>query len=235
MKMYRVEDKYDCTVQEMVQLQHRLSMALRADDNEEDAKGYQVASLYFDDLADSCLNATKEGSDRRCKYRIRIYNGSFETIKLEVKEKKGSRIWKKSRRITEGEMRQLICGQCIQAYPAPEDPAFLFNAAIQTRLLRPKVAVAYERKAYIYDPGNVRITFDRSVRASRQVMDFGVREMVYDALPGQDAVLEIKYDELLTKFIQQLLELESIRQTAYSKYQLCRERYEATPVSQYLF
>ena len=132
-------------------------------------------------------------------------------------------------------MRQLICGQCIQAYPAPEDPAFLFNAAIQTRLLRPKVAVAYERKAYIYDPGNVRITFDRSVRASRQVMDFGVREMVYDALPGQDAVLEIKYDELLPKFIQQLLELESMRQTAYSKYRLCRVRYEATPVSQYLF
>jgi hypothetical protein len=35
-----------------------------------------------------------------------------------------------------------------------------------TRLLRPRVIVDYIREAYIYEPGNVRVTLDRGVRAA---------------------------------------------------------------------
>lgn len=225
-KMYRVEDKYCCTAQEMYQLQRRLDDVLMPDRNEKSKNGYQVSSLYFDDLADSCLNATKEGICHRLKYRIRIYNGSLDTIILEVKEKQGSRVFKKSSIITEKEMRQLMCGQCIPSSSLPDDPAFLFNLAIKTSLLRPKVIVAYERKAYTYAPGNVRITFDRNIRASRQTEAFGTQKVIFDPLYCQDAVLEIKYDEFLPEFILQLLEQNFLLQTAYSKYQLCRERYQ---------
>lgn len=222
MKMYRVEDKYCCTGPEMFQLQKRLNTVLRADSNESAAEGYRVVSLYFDDLADSCFYAARGGTYGRHKYRIRIYNDSFEVIKLEVKEKRGSRVFKKSRSITAKEMQSLMCGRCIPASYSMEDPAFLFNLAIQTQALRPKVVVAYERKAYIYGPGNVRITFDRNIRASRQIWDFGARDISYMPLRGQDAVLEIKYDELIPQFILQLLELNTMCQTAYSKYCLCR-------------
>lgn len=225
-KMYRVEDKFSCTAQDMYQLQRRLETVLRADRNENTKDGYQVISLYFDDLADSCLNATSAGSDQRLKYRIRIYNNSLNRINLEVKEKLGSRVFKRVRPITEKEMRMLICGRCISASFSTEDPAFLFNLAIQTRALRPKVIVAYERKAYVYAPGNVRITFDRNIRASRQTKEFGAGKIPYDSLYGQNAVLEIKYDVFLPEFILQLLEQSSLLQTAYSKYQLCRERYQ---------
>lgn len=225
-KMYRVEDKYCCTAQDMYQLQHRLDAVLWADSNENTINGYQVISLYFDDLADSCLNAVREGSYNRLKYRIRIYNNSFDRISLEVKEKQGSRIYKKARSITEKEMHQLIQGECISASFSLEDPAFMFNLAIQTKALRPKVIVAYERKAYIYPSGNVRITFDRNIRASSQIAAFGSKKISYDPLREQDAVLEIKYDEFLPEFILQLLEQNSMQQTACSKYRLCRERYQ---------
>ena len=225
-KMYRVEDKYICAAQEMYQLQKRLETVLRADCNESTQEGYQVISLYFDDLADSCLDATREGSDQRLKYRIRIYNNSLSRINLEVKEKQGSRVYKRVRPITEMEMRMLMCGRCISSSSSMEDPAFLFNLAIQTRALRPKVIVAYERKAYVYAPGNVRITFDRNIRAGRQTIEFASGKISYDSLYGQDAVLEIKYDEFLPEFILQLLEQSSLLQTAYSKYRLCRERYQ---------
>ncbi len=224
--MYRVEDKYCCTAQDMYQLQHRLDAVLWADSNENTINGYQVISLYFDDLADSCLNAVREGSYSRLKYRIRIYNNSFDRISLEVKEKQGSRIYKKARSITEKEMHQLIQGECISASFSLEDPAFMFNLAIQTKALRPKVIVAYERKAYIYPSGNVRITFDRNIRASSQIAAFGSKKISYDPLREQDAVLEIKYDEFLPEFILQLLEQNSMQQTACSKYRLCRERYQ---------
>ena len=50
-----------------------------------DNEKYVISSLYFDDLRDSMLADTLDGIDARDKYRIRIYNNSFEIIKLEVK------------------------------------------------------------------------------------------------------------------------------------------------------
>mgnify|MGYP002510774277 CR=1 FL=1 len=54
-----------------------------------------MTSIYFDDLFDSYLNDTIGGNCKREKYRIRIYNHSWEVIKLEVKYKKYNYVMKK--------------------------------------------------------------------------------------------------------------------------------------------
>lgn len=220
--MYRVENKYNCSEAEMYMLQQRVETVLRPDSNESNPEGYSVVSLYFDDLADSCLQETVDGVNLRDKYRIRIYNNSLDVIKLEVKSKKDSRIMKRSKSITREEMDRLMKGECIGDAASADDPATLFNLAIRTRGLRPKVVVAYERKAYVFGPGNVRITFDRNVRASARTEDFGKENNCYDFLRECDKVLEVKYDEFIPDFLLQLLELGNMQQTAYSKYQLCR-------------
>lgn len=119
----------------------------------------------------------------------------------------------------------LIHGECIEDSAFMEDPATLFNVAIRTRGLRPKVIVAYERKAYVFGPGNTRITLDRNVRASNRIEDFGRDNISYDFLNDYDKVFEVKYDEFIPGFLLQLLELGNMQQTSYSKYQLCRELY----------
>ncbi|MCI9345360.1 MAG: polyphosphate polymerase domain-containing protein [Lachnospiraceae bacterium] len=222
--MYRVEDKYNCSEAEMYMLQARMEAVLHADDHENSLEGYRIVSLYFDDLCDSCLHDTVDGVNRRVKYRIRIYNDSLDVIKLEVKSKKDNRILKRSKNITRAQMERLMRGDCIEEEGSAEDPATLFNLAIRTQGLRPRVIVAYERKAYVYEPGNVRITFDRNVRASGRVEDFGQKKISYEFLREYDKVLEVKYDAFMPDFLVQLLELGSMRQSAYSKYQLCRER-----------
>ena len=222
--MYRVEDRYNCTETQLVMLQARMDAVLRQDVNEGGPEGYRITSLYFDDLADSCLRDTVDGVNRRSKYRIRIYNDSLDVIKLEVKTKRDNRILKRSRTITEAQMERIMRGECIEDGASAKDPATLFNLAIRTQGLRPKVIVAYERKAYVYEPGNVRITFDRNVRASSRVEDFGKKNISYDFLREYDKVLEVKYDEFIPEFLVQLLETGSMWQMAYSKYQLCRER-----------
>lgn len=222
--MYRVEDKYNCSETELYMLQKRMEAVLRPDTNEGGPEGYRIISLYFDDLQDSCLRDTVDGVNRRSKYRIRIYNDSLDIIKLEVKTKQDNRIQKQSKTISRGEMEKLMRGECIVDDASPNDPATLFNLAIKTGGLRPKVIVAYERKAYIYGPGNVRITFDRNVRASSRVEAFGQKNISYDFLQEYDKVLEVKYDEFIPDFLSQLLETGSMQQSAYSKYQLCRER-----------
>lgn len=222
--MYRVEDKYNCTTQELYMLQARMEAVLRPDSNEGGAEGYRIESLYFDDLGDSCLQDTQDGVNRRNKYRIRIYNNSMDVIKLEVKIKRDNRILKRSKLISRAQMECLMRGECIEDMASEEDPATLFNLALRTRGLRPKVIVAYERKAYVYEPGNVRITFDRNVRANGRVDEFGQKNISYDFLHEYDKVLEVKYDEFIPDFLLQLLELGNMQQSAYSKYQLCRER-----------
>lgn len=222
--MYRVEDKYNCSATELCMLQARMEAVLRPDSNEDGPEGYRIESLYFDDLRDSCLQDTEDGVNRRSKYRIRIYNGSLDVIKLEVKIKQDSRILKRSKTISRVQMESLMRGECIKDGASAEDPATLFNLAIRTQGLRPKVIVAYERKAYVYEPGNVRITFDRNVRANGRVEAFGQKNSSYDFLCEYDKVLEVKYDEFIPGFLLQLLELGNMQQSAYSKYQLCRER-----------
>ena len=226
--MYRVEDKYNCTATELVTLQSRMEAVLRPDENEGGPEGYSITSLYFDDLEDSCLQDTEDGVNLRNKYRIRIYNNALNVIKLEVKTKRDNRILKRSKSISIAEMKRLINGECIEDSASGEDPATLFNLAIKTRGLRPKVIVTYERKAYVYEPGNVRITFDRNVRASGRVEEFGQKNISYDFLQEYDKVLEVKYDEFIPDFLLQLLELGELQQSAYSKYQMCRERVDLT-------
>lgn len=220
--MYRVEDKYICNDIDFFLLQTRIAAILEPDDKQYDEEGYSVISVYFDDVFDTHLQDTVDGNSIREKYRIRIYNNSLDVIKLEVKSKCYNRVAKKSRIITPSQMRLLLSGEQIPDTGSLEDPATLFNIAIEERKLCPKVIVAYERKAYVYDAGNVRITFDRNIRSSADVEAFGTPDIRYDMPEEYDAVLEIKYDEFLPEFVAELLELGNMQQTSFSKYRICR-------------
>lgn len=223
--MYRVEDKYVCQESELVLFQQRLGSVLRSDDNQKSDMGYTVTSVYFDDLFDSHLQDTIEGVSQRQKYRIRIYDHSLDVIKLEVKYKRYNRAMKKSCRISEEQMKMLLAGNCIEPDNMPVDnPVALFNLAIKNRGLRPKVIVEYDRKAYIFPAGNVRITLDRNLRAGTQIENFGKPGIVLNRISEMQNVLEVKYDEFLPGFIAQLLESGNMNQESYSKYRLCRER-----------
>ena len=77
--MYRVEDKFLVSERELYLLQSRLKVVLNTDRHS--INGYTITSVYFDDFCDSCLQDTIDGNRLRQKYRIRIYNRSFEEQK----------------------------------------------------------------------------------------------------------------------------------------------------------
>ena len=223
--MYRVEDKYTCDEKQLAVLQARLKTVLRPDYNQSGDEGYQITSVYFDDLYDTHLQDTEDGNRLREKYRIRIYNDSFETIKLEIKYKRDSRVFKRAETISAEQMKRLLAGQCIpDKSPSADSTITLFNLAIANRGLRPRVIVEYDRAAYVFDAGNVRITLDRNLRASTDFDGFiHKNQAYYRPVPEFDRVLEVKYDELLPGFIARLLETGNMNQTSFSKYRLCRE------------
>ena len=90
--------------------------------------------------------------------------------------------------------------------------------------LAPKVIVAYERTPFVYAPGNVRITFDRNIGSTTDLSGFFRENLpLRPVMPMGKHVLEVKYDEFLPDFLYDVMNLGSLRQSAYSKYYFCRK------------
>lgn len=210
----------------MLILESRVKVILRPDAYA-GKPSYQVTSLYFDNREDTLWRDAEDGVSFRNKYRIRIYNNVPDPIKLEVKYKAYNRVYKKSKTITREEAARLIAGECLEdPEPSMDSPVTLFNLALRQDLLRPRAVVDYHRSAYIFVPGNVRVTFDRDIRASSRFEGFLDGACPWTSVDETDRILEVKYDEFLPGFIAQLLETGNMLQYSYSKYRLGRERLE---------
>lgn len=169
------------------------------------------------------MDENEAGVDRREKYRIRIYNGSADVIHLEIKEKCSGLTKKRACDLSQEETEQIMADEWGRSFDAREP---LNRLKLQHRCanMKPKAIIAYERTAFVHPTGNVRITFDRNIMASRNCGDFLEPYVcgMTPVLPVGWHVLEVKYDEFLPDFIAKQLEIGKLRQTAFSKYYLGR-------------
>lgn len=219
---YRNEMKYQCSEQELCLIENQIRHLCRPDPHAGDNGRYTVRSVYFDDYQDSCYYENEAGVNLREKYRIRIYNGSSDNITLECKRKQNGKNLKQGCRLNEEQCRAILEGSF---RPDADSPPLLhqFFLLYRTRLYRAKVIVEYERTPYIYEPGNVRITFDRNISATSKVQDFlQSRVFTRPVMPVNMHLLEVKYDELIPNFLYNELQIDNLHQAAYSKYYVCR-------------
>lgn len=216
---YRVENKYFVSDADLALIGARLRAAMRQDIHQ-DGESYNIRSLYFDDYWDSCMEENEAGLDDRRKFRIRIYDVSAEQMYLQIKSKLRGYTKKQDCMISRAECEKLIQGECVEETDAQRPVLNLLGIEMKTRLMRPKVIISYERTAFVCPLGNVRITFDRNILASRACGDFLQEDVTQNipVLPKNMHILEVKYDEFLPDFIAQLLEIGKLRQTAFSKY-----------------
>lgn len=221
---FRHEFKYVCSCGQMEVLKVRLQGLVPLDPHVGQEGAYSIRSLYFDDYYDRYLYENEAGTDPREKFRIRIYNHSSARISLELKKKVRGKTQKLSCPLTEEQCRTLMAGEIPEI--AKDAPALLQKLVLEMRirLLRPKVIVEYERVPYIYPQGNVRITFDQNIRSSNRA-DLFLEEQIpaRPVMPAGQHILEVKYDEYLPDFIYRAVQMENLRQTAFSKYYLCRK------------
>ena len=84
---YRHEFKYLCSYGELMTLKVRLQGLVSLDTHVGESGVYNIRSLYFDDIYDTCYRENEAGTDPREKFRIRIYDHSSERISLELKRK----------------------------------------------------------------------------------------------------------------------------------------------------
>ena len=221
---FRHELKYQVTAAQILMLKNRITHLIPMDSHVVKDGYYTIRSLYFDDQYDRCLLENENGTDPREKFRIRIYNASTEKISLECKRKERGKTHKVSCPLTVEQTRLLMEGKTIPDIAS--QPPLLQKLTMQmlTRRLRPVVIVEYDRIPYVYKNGNVRITLDTNIRSSARVETFLDKTIPNrPVLPLGQQLLEVKYDEYLPDFIYRSLQLHSLRQTAFSKYYICRK------------
>jgi hypothetical protein len=69
--------------------------------------------------------------------------------------------------------------------------------------IKPTIVVDYERDVFIYEYGNVRVTFDSNVKTGYRDTDFLNPELnMVDALDPDCVILEIKFYEFIPDIIQ---------------------------------
>ena len=221
---FRHEYKYIISALEISEVKNRLNHLIPADNHAGFDGIYSIRSLYFDDYDDRCLRENEDGTDPREKFRIRIYNHSDERINLECKRKERGKTHKTSCRLTREQTEALMQGKILPDIASQPPLLQKLTMLMLTRRMRPVVIVEYDRFPYVYKNGNVRITLDTNIRSSSAVEQFLEAQIPTRPVLGVGhQLLEVKYDEYLPDFIYRSLQLHSLRQTAFSKYYICRK------------
>lgn len=221
----RHEIKYFINQSVYYTLRERFRYLLDLDENTESDDGYLISSLYFDDMYHSARKEKIDGTRFRKKFRIRIYDRSDEVIKLECKIKFDSFISKVSATLSREEYDMILDDDYDFLATRPEDVCKELCALHHTRLLKPVTIVEYMREAYVFEAGNVRITFDKNISASISEVDmFSESLILSEILPTNLMVLEVKYDDFIPTVILDLLQIGMTNKSAISKYLLCRNK-----------
>lgn len=219
---FRRELKYEISYGEYILISKRISQVMKRDVHAGKDGSYLIKSLYFDNCYDKALLEKLNGVSCRDKYRIRCYNNDYSRILLEKKSKRNNLCLKKSCLLTRDECEAIIRGEPIDA--DGREVVADFRAAQTAGLMRPKTLVVYRREAYVYAPGNVRITFDSDIRTGMYHTDFF--DDAHPLIPAQDRgkmILEVKFDEYLPDIIRNALQCGTVRIQAFSKYTACRQ------------
>ena len=218
----RHEEKHQVNLREALVLSRRLEKFFLRDPHAGADGSYQVVSLYYDDPYDTALRQKLDGVDRREKFRLRYYGKDPGFFQLEKKYKVKGLCGKRAVRLSREEGERLLKRDFAFLLYKEEFLAQEFYTKLR-RGLSPKTVVRYTREAFLYAPGNVRVTLDGDIRAGAPEQ-FLIPQKLLPALGGL-AVVEVKYDAFLPEIVKLAAQVPNRQGTACSKYALCR-RYD---------
>ena len=224
MNRYRHEYKYILDMCQENILQIRIAGIMQRDSHTNNDGMYTVRSLYFDDYNDSCYFENESGTDIRSKFRIRYYEDNIDIIVLEKKSKCHGMTMKESCRISEEECTMLIEDKVIEVQEGMSAVKKKLLLELKKRMLKPKVIVTYDRIPFVYEAGNVRVTFDQNITSSNDISNFLKADYRQRPIMANGkSVLEVKWDELLPLHIKEMLQLDTLQWNSFSKYYMSRE------------
>lgn len=217
LQVYRSERKYMLSLSTALLVQEELAKLLEPDPYSRDGS-YTVRSLYFDSIDDNDFYEKDAGVRYRKKIRLRVYGPDDKKAKLELKAKDGDAQHKESLIVTRQEAAYLQEGDYSFLLDKGDDLSLRLYTIMTLGVYRPVALIEYDRRAFVYQEFNTRITFDTRVRTSEFDMDVFEKNPAFVNVLEDEVVLEVKYDGKLFKPISGLLKKYNITNTSYSKY-----------------
>ncbi|MFC4635170.1 VTC domain-containing protein [Dokdonia ponticola] len=178
-----------------------------------------VNNIYYDDQSMSFYHQNVSGDELRDKYRLRWYGDAFESISnpvLEIKKKYG---------VVGDKLSFALSGNTYNLHDQPlaEIQKIIHQnigenhtreLALKLSNLTPSLYNSYERRYFLSDCGNYRITIDYNMVFYNP--HFSEYTMTKAQLP--DVVLELKYKVINDKESRKLTQTLSARLSKNSKY-----------------
>lgn len=217
---YRHEYKHEINTSDMMAVRHRLRAVAEPDEHAADGR-YFIRSLYFDNCSDKVLREKIDGVNHREKFRIRYYNHDISLLHLEKKSRQNGLSAKSVTSLT-AEEAQLIAQNQIDFMRLSDRPLVQeLYCKMRSQGLFAKTIVDYTREAFVYAPGNVRVTLDYNIRTALCCTDFLNSGCVTIPIPVE-CILEVKWDSFLPSVIRDAVQLTGRHSSSFSKYAACR-------------
>ena len=218
---FRHEWKHEINYSDMVVLRQRLKAVMKPDENAVNGK-YFIRSLYFDNISDKALREKIDGVNCREKFRIRYYNNDTSLIHLEKKSKINGLGNKQSANLSAEEAQKIVDGDLDWMIDCDRPLLQELYSKMKSQGLCPKTIVDYTREPFVFSAGNVRVTLDYDIRTGLYCTDFLNPDCITIPAGNAPIILEVKWDEFLPSVIRDIVQLESRRTAAFSKYAVCR-------------
>lgn len=222
----RRELKYPISEVDYYKVDNLFKGVLKEDKNN-NGFGYKIRSLYFDSI-DNCDYYSKiNGEEIRKKIRLRIYDTKTENVKLEIKRKMNISQRKETVTISREDAIRLINKDYSVLLKYNNETAKSAYNIMTIEQYRPVVLVDYNRKAYIHEENNIRVTLDSDIRSNEFNFDMFDDDIIMNPIVNYyNALLEVKFDGELFCWISQALSNLDTTNQSLSKYCSSRRFYE---------
>lgn len=196
---YKNEIKKTFNINTTEILKRRLALFMDIENKE------YIRDLYFDSPNNEDLIEKVNGESITEKFRIRYKNLDSSDIRLEKRMKKNGKYKKISAIITEEDVENILNGDI--EYLAFSDKKILrdFYLNIMCEKIEPKAIIEFARESFTYERADITVNIDTSRRVSLNEEDIMDNEIKSVAINEDTAVIEVRYNKDIPKFIDKLI------------------------------
>lgn len=196
---YKNEIKKTFNINTTEILKRRLALFMDIENKE------YIRDLYFDSPNNEDLIEKVNGESITEKFRIRYKNLDSSDIRLEKRMKKNGKYKKISAIITEEDVENILNGDI--EYLAFSDKKILrdFYLNIMCEKIEPKAIIEFARESFTYERADITVNIDTSRRVSLNEEDIMDDEIKSVAINEDTAVIEVRYNKDIPKFVNKLI------------------------------
>ena len=179
---------------------------------------YTICSIYCDTPDYRLIRASLEKPVYKEKLRLRSYGipHSADPVFVEIKKKFDGVVYKRRVTVSAGEAEKAVrIGRLRRGDQISRE----INWFLHTWPVTPAAYIGYDREAWAgVEEAELRITFDRNLRARNEDLDLRAGDYGELLLPEDSILMELKFEGGAPLWLTRLLSENGIFPTSFSKY-----------------